>query len=644
MAATLHAKMNRKKLNKLNLIRICEEILNPSVPMALRLSSILMGGVVIVYERKVKLLLDDVTRLLVEINEAWKVKIPTSSDRTLLPKSKSQAKYKSVTLPAIDDGDPTAIDPSLNFTVTNSGMGGFQHQPGEYITMQLDQVNVGFINKENQGNDMFQDFHQADPANITLMDTYDSHQIDTSIFDRFERFDIEGDDETQMNYTTQNYSLMPEHVHPLSPVEVARKEMPDHIHSSPPEEFAPQEMPPPQLVSPENDEVQDLPPDPQSKSDEQREEAREVEENAKPRATKRRVRQRANNLEMDYEQTIISGDIYQSWLQNPDDLISARGSRKQHLKPTSLIKTAHLMELPPSALLNGVSGYGKTEVYYPKRLLDQYMGLTPHPPRKPSSSRSSGNSPPEPAAPPSPPPLNQDSHDFPIEEFHTGVRTRSKQLPIEKQMESLRVDSQPKQLSVEKLMENLRVDSQPNIFEFATHTPGNSGGSNDKSAPSFGSGNVQPLPTEPLERSSRKRTISSSRHSTGSGLDPVTEEGPQDLAEPNLKLRRLSENGIFSEHETAEMLMETGPTQTPLPVVDQPFDKMTDAVRKHLKTHFDTPGTSEYESLDNLTSGMNAKRASLLFLQTLVLASHDILKVQQDVPYGDILISKGRKM
>ncbi|KAH0667030.1 hypothetical protein KY285_028236 [Solanum tuberosum] len=81
MAATLHSKLNRKKLSKLNIINICEQILNPSVPMALRLSGILMGmlrkpltvqnccfrfrylivssisgGVVIVYERKVKLL------------------------------------------------------------------------------------------------------------------------------------------------------------------------------------------------------------------------------------------------------------------------------------------------------------------------------------------------------------------------------------------------------------------------------------------------------------------------------------------------------------------------------------------------------------------------------------------------------------
>ncbi|KAL0540001.1 hypothetical protein IC582_024227 [Cucumis melo] len=96
MAATMHAKINRRKLDKLNIIKICEEILNPSVPMALRLSGILMGGVVIVYERKVKILYEDVTRLLIEINEAWKVK--AAPEPTALPKGKSLAKSVSTFL------------------------------------------------------------------------------------------------------------------------------------------------------------------------------------------------------------------------------------------------------------------------------------------------------------------------------------------------------------------------------------------------------------------------------------------------------------------------------------------------------------------------------------------------------------------
>ncbi|KAK2403099.1 sister chromatid cohesion 1 protein [Trifolium repens] len=73
--------------------------------MALRLSGILMGGVMIVYERKVKMLYDDVSRLLVEINEAWKVK--SGPDPTMLPKGKSQAKRSAITLP---DKEQMTID------------------------------------------------------------------------------------------------------------------------------------------------------------------------------------------------------------------------------------------------------------------------------------------------------------------------------------------------------------------------------------------------------------------------------------------------------------------------------------------------------------------------------------------------------
>ncbi|KAF6134988.1 hypothetical protein GIB67_042365 [Kingdonia uniflora] len=49
------------------------------------------GGVAIVYERKVKLLYEDVTRLLLEITEAWKRKPIT--DPTVLPKDKSEVKW-----------------------------------------------------------------------------------------------------------------------------------------------------------------------------------------------------------------------------------------------------------------------------------------------------------------------------------------------------------------------------------------------------------------------------------------------------------------------------------------------------------------------------------------------------------------------
>ncbi|KAF5794996.1 putative rad21/Rec8-like protein [Helianthus annuus] len=212
--------------------QICEEILNPSVPMALRLSGILMGNFVIPYQyifHRIcynrnsnwnwnlffSILLyanlrwrchciraeKDVTRLLVrsqipytlcycvEINEAWRVK--AKRDPTVLPKGKSQAKYEDVTLPANQPADLGDLEQHLQFSNSDTLMG--MHKSA-YIDMNLDNIDDSYIS-HNQGDaDLPHDHHQADIENITLFDRFDSHQTDAGRFKQFERFDIEGDD------------------------------------------------------------------------------------------------------------------------------------------------------------------------------------------------------------------------------------------------------------------------------------------------------------------------------------------------------------------------------------------------------------------------------------------------------------------
>ncbi|KAL0317041.1 UNVERIFIED_CONTAM: Sister chromatid cohesion 1 protein 1 [Sesamum angustifolium] len=198
--------------------------------MALRLSGILMGGVVIVYERKVKLLYDDVTRLLVEINEAWKVK-SAPSDLTRLPKGKSQAKYEAITLPPNHNEDLGEIEQPLPYSDATTIM-DFQHT--SYISMRLDNVDDPYLDSNLQG-DINQDHHQVsksykstnppspsifiavDAANITLFDNYDSYQANATAFNRFERFDIEGDDETQLNFTPPENTEFPSSLIPSPP-------------------------------------------------------------------------------------------------------------------------------------------------------------------------------------------------------------------------------------------------------------------------------------------------------------------------------------------------------------------------------------------------------------------------------------------
>ncbi|KAH7280553.1 hypothetical protein KP509_36G002600 [Ceratopteris richardii] len=95
IAATMHAKINRRKAEQIDIAELCEQILNPVVPLALRLSGILMGGVVLIYNRKVKFFSEDVNNLLIRIKLITTTK---NLDNTSLPKEKSQARFEAITI------------------------------------------------------------------------------------------------------------------------------------------------------------------------------------------------------------------------------------------------------------------------------------------------------------------------------------------------------------------------------------------------------------------------------------------------------------------------------------------------------------------------------------------------------------------
>ncbi|KAG8644865.1 sister chromatid cohesion 1 protein 1 [Manihot esculenta] len=605
MAATMHAKINRKKLNKLNIIQICEQILNPSVPMALRLSGILMGGVVIVYERKVKLLYDDVTRLLVEINEAWKVK--SAPDPTVLPKGKSQAKKEAVTLPENQDTDVGDIERSVNFSNTNARMG---FQQTAYFAMRLDDIDEPFINNDPREEDAFQQLHQADADNIKLFERFDLYQSHTETYNRFERFDIEEDEETQLNFTSGGNMEIPTTLIPSPPPqdEALRADgFEDHLEK--------------QISQP---------------SDECR--AARQDQHAQV-IIKKKTRRHATPA-MDYEQTIIPGQIYQAWLQNASNIASRRGrKRKARRDIMSTMKVANLMDLPPTVLMDDLYTPENRQIYYPAPLLELWMKST-QPPHDSPSARISEPLPPEPSLS-SPPERGhyQESTGYPFEDFHSGIGSQSMGVSIEKQRKAVVDDEIP----MENLMGELRtniMDNSRKITEANLVTPGNSG-DEIRSIPSSGSGHGMPSHHSEVHsgRSNKKRPYSSSRNS-GNGLEPVEEENSWKFPDPNFKLSRLSENGHTPDPE----LLETGPTQTQHPIISQPMDKITDTIRMQMKAHFETPGNPLVESLNKLAVGMNRKGAAMLFYQTCVLASRDFLRVEQKVPYGEILISKGGKL
>ncbi|KAF5947813.1 hypothetical protein HYC85_013770 [Camellia sinensis] len=648
MAATMHAKINRRKLNKLNIITICEEILNPSVPMALRLSGILMGGVVIVYERKVKLLYDDVNRFLVELNEAWKVK--SVPDPTLLPKGKSQAKYEAVTLPYNNqEAELGEIEESLTNTRT---MMGFQ-QTG-YVAMRLDNVDEPYINNNNPSEkDQSEQYHQvissanpsfsltADAANITL---FDSYQTDTRPYHHFERFDIEGDNETQLNFNSQEDTQIPSTLIPSPPRPAGPQKRKQHINASN------SRKPESPLAA---DEILDQHPEDQV-NQQSKKQKEAIQDHQRQGPTRRKARKPAASA-MDYEQTIIPGHIYQSWLQSTSDIVSRRGRKRKACSDTHLpiydamstMEIGNLMELPPVALICGLSTTGNREIHYPAPLLELWMRSTiptrDLPSGKTNLQLDAGRkSPPQPPEPSSSSPPDRAHHTDPLGFIFTGgLGSQSLGVSREKLRTNLKTNEIPTEVFIPGLSNNLGNNgvwvNEANVMV----TPGNSG-DEVKSIPSSGSGHGFLSNNSDVNsgRSNKKRPYSSSRHD-GSGLEPVAEENSWQQPDLNFKLASLSENGLTPEND---LLVETGPTQTQQPIFNPPIDLITDSIRMQLKTHFDTPGTTQTESLNELAFGLNKKKAAHLFYQTCVLASRDVIRVEQEVPYGDILISRGLKM
>ncbi|XP_071934420.1 sister chromatid cohesion 1 protein 1-like isoform X3 [Coffea arabica] len=610
MAATTKEKITRKRLDKLDIIKICEEILNPSVPMALRLSSILMGGVVIVYERKVKLLYDDVNRLLVELNQAWKVQLV--SDPTVLPKGKAQAKYESITLPAIREEDIEEME-TLQQSNAPTTMGFTQTA---YFSMRLDNMDDSYINP-NPEEDLPQDDHQANPADITLFDSHDPSLADTIMYNRFERFDIEGDEDTQLNFAASEHATIPSTLVPSPP---------------------PQDKPYP------SDEVQDHNPEAQV-NQQVAKDKKVLQDQLRQGPTRKRARQPAA-MAMDCEQTIIPGHVYQSWLQNTSDITSRRRKNSQRSGAMSKRKIANITELPLTVLHEGLFTYGNREVHFPAPLLELWKKCT-----QPAHDSASGGTwthqPPDPSSSSQPERIHKrDPLGYPIEDFHSGVGSQTEEISIEKQRTNHDISMQP-----EILMEEIGTDTANTKVPFSGAYIGGLSQSNLMATPGDSSDEVRSIPSSGsghgflsndsevnLARSNMKRPHSSPRHRVY-GLEPVAEENSP---HPNFKLSRLSENGLIPDNE---LMVETGQTQTQKhPIAGQTNDQITRSIQMQLKAHFETPGSSEAESLNQLARGMDKKRAAALFLRTCVLATQDVIRVQQKKPYGDILISRGPKM
>ncbi|XP_013610020.1 PREDICTED: sister chromatid cohesion 1 protein 1 isoform X1 [Brassica oleracea var. oleracea] len=606
MAATLHAKINRKKLNKLDIIQICEEILNPSVPMALRLSGILMGGVVIVYERKVKLLFDDVTRLLVEINGAWRTKaVP---DPTLLPKGRTHARKEAVTLPEKDEADFGDFEQTRSQLPKFPNFMDFQQS---YISMRLDEPNVNDIPEQ-------EDLHQAAAENITLFEYHASYQTNTETYDRFERFDIEGDDETQLNFNSREGAQIPPTLIPSPPRHHDFPEALTSVGGNPTSPQPQEQQEHGRDVFAEQTGEQNIP---------------DREDQDIPRPTKKRARRAATSA-MDYEQTIIAGNQYQSWLQDTSHIL-LRGKKRKARGPASpSFEVTKRMKMPLTQLFQE-----HVDGSYPPQLMELWSKCT-----HPLQATTSETGRPDLSGEQSPGFVQermQDHHQ--TDHQHHGTETSFQNLgsPAER----LRNVLAEKDGSIEGLMAKSRASAENNNRQAAADisvTPLYSGDdvrSMPSSTPSArGAASINIEINSNSRRLTRKRQHSSPRR----GLEPVAEDRTWEHRAYDFEFSMLPEKGGFTADN--EVLAETGPTQTQKPVTTHTDEKITDSIKSHLKTHFETPGAPQVESLNKLAVGMKRNAAAQLFYQSCVLATRGVIKVEQTQPYGDILIARGPNM
>ncbi|TQD77806.1 hypothetical protein C1H46_036636 [Malus baccata] len=297
------------------------------------------------------------------------------------------------------------------------------------------------------------------------------------------------------------------------------------------------------------------------------------------------------------------------------------------------MKMANLMDLPPKVLMEDLFTTGSKNVYYPRPLLDMWMKSV-RTPRESPAGRTTSPLPPGTSSPIPPERQNSDGPvEYPFQDFHSGVGSQSS---IDKQRPSSGVakgKNDPTSVLMEGLTANLKNIGLEGNDTNPMATPGNS--DDVRSIPSSASG--QAIPSEGNSgRSGKKRP-----HSASGGnirLEPLLEMSHPDV---HFELSRSPEQGPAFDQE---LLVETGPTQTQKPIVEQPLDKTTDTIRRVLKSHFETEGAPQVESLDNLTAGRNRKEAAMLFYKTCVLATRDVIRVEQRTAYGEILISRGPKM
>ncbi|KAL2630947.1 hypothetical protein R1flu_015633 [Riccia fluitans] len=387
VVATMHAKLSRKKAEQINIGEICMHVLQPQVPLALRLSGILMGGIVLIYDRKVKLLQDDVNEFLAKLKTAVDHK---DRDKAIcLPRSKLQAKFENVTInydfDEFDDIERAMHAPTLSgqeeFNLDqqeNPASGGADPYEGLGISGESSSSKRASSGRAGASSNDPTMLHQVSNEDITL----EERNLSGS-FHVHERYEDIGMD-FQEDRIPPSDNLFMEDFFPEIRAEVIIS--PEPVQKEPfPEMDIQMEEPPEQQTHPDQSELEKTLslqedgnlPDPQPESQpiippEEGDQALEPEpyQGAPAPANLRRKRVgngAARRVIIDEEHVEIPAQVFALWIRDPSDIRERQLNSKPPIgKDPVAARAQRRLDLPSVGFLSPTSVYGVESFWAPQ--------------------------------------------------------------------------------------------------------------------------------------------------------------------------------------------------------------------------------------------------------------------------------------
>ncbi|KAK1372723.1 Sister chromatid cohesion 1 protein 4 [Heracleum sosnowskyi] len=200
IAAHLERKLRKNQVADTDIGVSVDSILSPDVPIALRLSSHLLVGVVRIYSRKVNYLFDDCSEALLKIKQAFR---STAVD---LPPEESTAPYHSITLPEtfdlddfelpdndfqgnyvdhhISSRDQITLQDTMEGVVYSTSQFGLDERFGDGDTSGLDLDEELFLSKVTAGHDDFDLNSRTDPQSSVQHLTSHDHEGNDEMIDK----------------------------------------------------------------------------------------------------------------------------------------------------------------------------------------------------------------------------------------------------------------------------------------------------------------------------------------------------------------------------------------------------------------------------------------------------------------------------